>query len=66
MSVDLCGGVSFLVLIVCLLSVGGGDRGAKLTLPAEFEETTLIDSVVMDWPPRPFAVGGGGLFRAVM
>ncbi len=43
MSVDLCGGVSFLVLIVCFLSVDDGlGRGAKLTRPAEFEETTLV------------------------
>ena len=60
MSVDLCGGVSFLVLIVCLLYVddGGGGRIAKLTRPVKFEETTPHDLVFVDWQTGPCAVVG--------
>ena len=51
MVVDPGWGVTLLLLVVCLLrGDDGGGRGAKLTWPAEVEETTLIDSVVMDWP----------------
>ena len=38
------------MLIVCLLyDDDGGGRGAKFIRPAEFKETTFIDSVRMDW-----------------
>ena len=50
-SVSGCWGVTLSLLIVCLLrGDDGGDRRAKLNRPDEVKETTLIDSVVMDWP----------------
>ena len=68
MSVDLCGGVSFLVLIVCLLYVddGGGGRIAKLTRPVKFEETTPL-TILFLWTGKldPVLLLGG-LCRAVM